>query len=879
MTDPLIAFGPLIERLENARAARATEASSWASLGRDRPDQLGDFRLHRPIGRGGMGVVFEATQISLGRTVALKILPRNVFSESTSRIRFANEAQTIAALHHTNIVPVYGVGFDEGYHYFVMQRLHGESVDQRLATSGVFTPKEAADLAMQAAKALAHAHDQGVLHRDIKPSNLIVSDDGQLWVTDFGVAKNLASAAVTRDGDAVGTFRYMAPEQILGETDVRTDVYSLGLTMYEMISGKPAIGDESMADMMAGKRSLSIAPISKAHPSVPHDLAAIIQTAVAADASERYPSASALAKDLQRYLNGQPVSVRPLSTFKKLKRWAYRYPAVAALSTALIVALMTVATTMTIASIRLAESNREQAIARQQAEQTSSLAVEALGEVFEQFQATGHETSTEISSGVTLDPAVASVLEGLLPYYDRVARHLDDRQSGATGALRRQAFASLKTVAAIQMQLGQYEDAIRTLERSRQDVSKLTLTAEELAIARAQLELDQASCLEMIGEIEASDLLRRTTIEHLDTAALRSSSAARYELARVHFMRGRTLLPGMGPDLFPPPFAISGPASRRGPHPRQHGPETFQPIESVKQSITIAKSLLVSADVHPDSLDGQMQFKVQRLLAAALLELSRRRPPESLPESNSVPQESLNEVIDLLWTLCEQQPDHIGVQFELATALSDIDVFGPFGENMPRSDEQSLDALHEQTISRLREAESIFLDLCLRHPNVPSYSNGLLHTQFKLARLVERPHARHPNFSDIDTDATIDDSIRYYARTGIAVPDRERLTQAVELYRSAAQVQSRLVQRYPDSWAYRVWQALFLEHLAETQMELGFFDGAAKTCSRIEKIWKRVGDHHHYEPEQVEEFALRNEDRLKWVKKYPSTLLVPASDL
>jgi serine/threonine protein kinase len=263
--------------------------------------RLGDYRLLRVVGRGGMGVVYEAVQESLGRLVALKVLPSSLAGRPQYLERFQREARAAARLHHTNIVPVFGVGEENGICYYAMQFIRGQGLevvledvkrlrgvkvvqdsaavaeaipaegitrslltgqfiraattvaDGDMPTAGTPVPVPAsqsaisgepearyfrsiARLGLQAAEGLAHAHTQGVLHRDVKPSNLLLDADGTLWITDFGLAKAEDSGNLTGTGDILGTVRYMAPERFQGKADARSDVYALGVTLYEMLS-------------------------------------------------------------------------------------------------------------------------------------------------------------------------------------------------------------------------------------------------------------------------------------------------------------------------------------------------------------------------------------------------------------------------------------------------------------------------------------------------------------------------------------------------------------------------------------------------------------------------------------------------------------------
>ncbi len=207
------------------------------------PVQLGDFRIVREIGRGGMGVVYEAEQLSLRRRVALKVLRFGGTADQEAMQRFQREAETVARLHHTNVVPIFAVGCEQGVHYYAMQYIEGRSLAAVIEEAKAdLEAREIARLGLQAAEALAHAHQRGVIHRDVKPSNLILDTEGVLWLTDFGLARRRDEVTLTVTGVLMGTPRYMSPEQAAltkQPIDHRTDVYSLGATLYELATGKP----------------------------------------------------------------------------------------------------------------------------------------------------------------------------------------------------------------------------------------------------------------------------------------------------------------------------------------------------------------------------------------------------------------------------------------------------------------------------------------------------------------------------------------------------------------------------------------------------------------------------------------------------------------
>jgi serine/threonine protein kinase len=390
-------------------------------------DRLGDYRILREIGQGGMGVVYEAEQGSLGRRVALKVLPLRAMISPVQVRRFEREARAAGRLHHTNIVPVFGVGREGDQHYYVMQYIQGQPLSDVIAElrllrhgsgaagkpgsakaasvsaaadpnapptaaevarslwAGAFAPatgtpgsteaflptapapkeklpkppqaagsylqsdsnalirsaapansglryaRTVARLGVQAAEALDYASQQGVLHRDVKPSNLLLDVRGTLWVTDFGLAKLSDSEDLTHTGDILGTLRYMAPERFRGQSDVRSDVYGLGLTLYELLALRPAFDEADRSRLIDMVTRAELPQLLKIAPTTPRDLATIVHKAIACDRFDRYPTAGDLATDLTRFLEDRPIRARPLSLVGVGWRWARRNKAVACL--------------------------------------------------------------------------------------------------------------------------------------------------------------------------------------------------------------------------------------------------------------------------------------------------------------------------------------------------------------------------------------------------------------------------------------------------------------------------------------------------------------------------------------------------------------------
>jgi tetratricopeptide (TPR) repeat protein len=335
------ASGPGTTQGASAGAARGPGA------GLDPPPEarardFGDYELLRELGRGGMGVVYEARQLSLNRPVALKTIRAAGFASDGERRRFQNEAEAVAALDHTSIVPIYAVGAHDGQPYFSMKLIGGEGLDRRLDAYRD-EPRAAARLVATAAEAVHHAHQRGILHRDLKPANILVDDHGEPYVTDFGLARRLeGDSGLTQSGAILGTPGYMAPEQAggqRGEVTTASDVYGLGGVLYALLTGRAPFAGDSVADTL--RRVLEQAPEAprRHNGRVPRDLEVICLKCLEKDPRRRYASAQALADDLRRWLAGEPIAARPVGRAARAWMWARRSPALAGTAVALALAL------------------------------------------------------------------------------------------------------------------------------------------------------------------------------------------------------------------------------------------------------------------------------------------------------------------------------------------------------------------------------------------------------------------------------------------------------------------------------------------------------------------------------------------------------------
>jgi WD40 repeat protein/predicted Ser/Thr protein kinase len=337
---------------------------------------FGDYEVREVLGRGGMGVVYLARQVSLNRLVALKMIRAGVLAGEDELRRFQNEAEAVALLDHAGIVPVYEIGEHDGQKYFSMKLVRGGSLAERLATYKD-DPKAAASLLAEAAEAVHHAHMRGILHRDLKPANILIDAEGHGHITDFGLAKRVAAdAEITASGAVMGTPAYMAPEQAVGRRDAittATDVHGLGSVLYALLTGQAPFAGESVVDTLAKVKEQPPDPPRKINATVPRDLEVICLKCLEKDPRRRYASAQAVADDVGAWLETRPILARPTSRLEKTVMLARRRPAIAALS-----ALVVLVSLIGMGGILL--QWREAVVARRAAMERARAETEARGE-------------------------------------------------------------------------------------------------------------------------------------------------------------------------------------------------------------------------------------------------------------------------------------------------------------------------------------------------------------------------------------------------------------------------------------------------------------------------------------------------------------------
>ena len=824
---------PSVVAMEALRQSkRARQAASQAPV----PEQLGDFRIVGEIARGGMGVVYEAEQLTLGRRVAVKVLPQRILASERDVQRFEREAQTAAKLHHTNIVPIFGVGEQDGVHYIVMQLIQGVGLDEvlselkrmvddqsdhkssarqaasrsshvkrsaitllqkpllsdastasyqnlptQIASERVGTVKADVDrsndayprsdrrassatasrlssgitadyyqnvakIGLQAASALSYAHQHDTLHRDVKPGNLLLDDEGVVWMADFGLAKAVESNDVTWTGDVVGTLAYMAPERLKGKASARSDIYSLGLTLYELLTFERAFDGGDRVALMHRVAQDELPPPRKLNPNVPRDLETIVLKAAARNPSDRYESAERLAEDLECFLADRPIQARRANSVEKVCRWCRRNRAVATIATSAVLLLVTVAT---------AGYFRETAL-RRRAEATSMLAVSALDEIYGQFAprqlsvpATEPlDASDDALLGTAelpLSQDVALLLENLLRFYDDLARQADDQ------SLAIKSISANRRVGDIRRRLGQFDEARATYEKAIERVENLNQNARLSQPVRLEYARVQNGLGMVLRELRSYDDMIKAHEKALESLDGKSESE------EEDFERARTLYLSH----------LARQCHRHGKRDDTRS-EPDGPTE-ISQAVSILQRLRAAHPAVPD---------YQFLLARCFLVF------ESDCNSDGTLNPYQSQAIAMLEELVETAPDVADYRYELGDAYRSIE----WREQRRKRDVKRPAEELATSESRLRRALAITADLEAKHPNIPQY-----------CLLIKRLHHI----------------------LAMVLTETDQLPEAEQEYQQAIRRQQLIVHQSRDPHSHELWlQSLQLSH-AQLLRDLG----------------------------------------------------------
>lgn len=913
---------PTVLELEQLKVHKVVSSGGTpASIGPVPLTRLGDFRVVREIGRGGMGVVYEAEQESLHRRVALKVLGTQLGMSARQKARFRREAEAAARLHHTNIVPIFGVGEDQGLQFYAMQFIEGvplsrlvrawreaagggpspdkasvpvssagslslvgavnellghdaaengdtpsggaaktliddsESpavpsplmqvtlepdsgvsgpprvvVQQKLAvTMGpkaepiAPTPREhrafwqeIVRIVIDVAQALAHAHHLGILHRDIKPANLLLDTTGAIWVTDFGLAKvETQDHTITRSGDFIGTLRYVAPEQLHGKADRRSDVYSLGLTLFELLTLQPAFADEPLAQIMQRQtRDLPRKPCS-INPLIPRDLETITLKACASDPAHRYQSAEEFAADLRRFAEDRPIHARPVTWVERTWRWSRKNPIISALGSISALLLISLVMVLGTANYKIGVVNRqlgesaeaaqksaeaaklsaaEAQTERELADANLQLAIQAFEDIMDNVASRGSPVSlvsedeaSGISEAVDVSPADARLLERLLEFFERFAKQNQKDLTSEMAAIR-------SRIGDIQLRLGRSEEAKASYLASTETYESLRKSRAQsvpllLAHAKAFNRLGVAYSVEgRIGEAFDAHHKARTLLEQ--TEADKEAFEVQLELAQTMILADTVFIRSGANESFadmfrngerppPPPTSKVDDGPRRPPEGRPDGrgrgdrgrgpsgkgwsrPEEWS--RGLDKVVDLLEKLRVS---HPN--DSQVRLLLARAYRNRHYALRMRF---DLTRANS----DLQTSVELMTQLEEQDPKSPTYRFELADLLCI-----PPATKWPQTPD-------EETIHRLERAIQISEQLLSESPTVPEYQALLGSALKKLAAIQFTAQMYDP------------------ARAG---------------YRRAIELQKSLVMRYPSTRLHHVAYVNSLAGLADVDKEQG----------------------------------------------------------
>ncbi len=762
LADDIRALFPTMLAMEHAKQAQRTEEACETVLPDDTPVRLGDYRIIREIGRGGMGVVYEAEQESLKRLVAIKLLPRRLTVHEDRRARFQREARTAAQLHHSNIVPVFGVGAHDGYDYFVMQRIRGVSLAAFVATlsrkdrnappptnltelialvgqmltghqntvatlTNANVPRDSywtaiARLMAQAAGALDYAHEQGVLHRDIKPGNLLLDEEGVLWISDFGLAKAVDHDNLTAAGDVLGTLRYMAPEQFAGTIDERSDQYSLGITLYELATLRPAFGNSERSALISAIMSAALPAPRSIVPDLPRDLETIILKATAADPDRRYVRLRALQADLEDFIADRPIRARRLTTTERTLRWVRRHRQLAAALAVTATLTLAIAVVSTIAYFQVSAANaitsnalRDTQAQRERAARTAQLALDTLDAIFEPFAPTevlvaGELTddTDEITLTVARPPIVspenADLLTSMLAFYQRLAAQEADLPN-----VQRKIAAAWARVGEINERLGNVEAARIAYVEAQSRYRALSANVQHAStyrLARAQLH-NQIGRLHQIEDSPTRAAASFETALALLTLKSDETPSVEHDLerARTYFLMAQRPdpMPGArprGPGRRPPPDHLFG-LIRHGADPGKP-----HPAAALNSAVEILERLVPNKKKDP---------RAAHLLARCL---AAKRPHHGF-RTGFARSRDVRRATAILEDLAKRYPRIPQYRVDLADVLARW----PDGPD---------------TLERVERAEAILDQLVTERPNVPAYRFSLARVQLRRGQAARR---------------------------------------------------------------------------------------------------------------------------------------------
>ncbi len=842
--------------------------------------KLGDYSIIREIGRGGMGIVFEAQQESLGRRVALKVLPQSAQLDDRLRARFEHEARASAMLHHTNIVPIFGVGHERDTSYFVMQYIDGQPLDRVLhelsrqsespasATAGGATsvatvvsqlsqqsqesPQDAtvveamgqpeastaaeerlpsqdlvgdsssgvesipgessywrsvARIGIQVASALQYAHSRKILHRDIKPANLLLDKTGCAWITDFGLAKCLESPNLTRTGEVLGTLRYMSPEQLDGAGDERSDLFALGLTLYEMACLQPAYP--------ANDRNLLLRQVADAAPrglrtqskKIPRDLETIIHKCIASDPKNRYQHAQAVADDLQRFLNGQAIMARRINWMERTVKWCRRRPAVAALLVALTAValagvggiswqLQQTSNALSLAQDNLTESNRQKLRAQAHFEQ----AREAVNRFFTVV------SQERLLQEPGLQPLRKELLTEAQDYHTQfVAQYRDDAE------LKFELAKSL-------FQIAEIEGTLNSSPEVADQVDEPIQIFSELIESNPQDPMPRMFLARSLG-------LQNNIVRRFDTVrgmALLQESIAQLEILRAEFPETKLGLSDLARQ-----YQMLGLAFESEDRATQR---TDRSLECYLKSHDLRTELLADA---PDNIELRIQLAdVKRDLGITYRRMAELDTAEAY----------YLQAIEQLQQIVDENPDHMLAKKTLGSIANTTGYY--YGTGAKEKD-------YQQALFYYDMSHQQYQDLADKNPQIIEFQDGVARAAlnaggiYQVLNDMDRALERRRFAADVREKLVLLNPDAAYLRSSWAISlngvgstlrDLGRLEEAEEMHRQALEQHSLALAQDPKQAMIRMRLVDGLIQIARTQSAAEQFDQAVRTVESIEEV-------------------------------------------
>lgn len=774
--------------------------------------RLGDFRLIREVGRGGMGIVYEARQISLDRRVALKVLPFAAVLDARQIARFKTEAQAAAQVQHPNIVPVFAIGVERGVNYYAMQFVDGQPLDRaieelragRSESSSRKTAKRFEDLhtvirlGIQGAEALHAAHEYGVVHRDIKPSNLLLDGDGKLWVTDFGLARCQMNGSLTRTGDVVGTMRYMSPEQASGQSalvDQRTDIYSLGVTLYELLTLQPVFAASDTGAAPRRPLEETPRPLRQIRPEIPVDLETVIMKAMATSRDDRYATAQAFADDMRRVLEGKPTVARPPTIVDRLAKWERRHRRI--VGAAMGVGALSLAGLLVAMGLIAREKSR--------AEHNFERAQSSLRDAHEAVDTFGSRLADKLADvpGATL--LRQQLLQETLSYYQRFAA-----QAEHDPALRSELAETYNKIAPLTEELGSIDDAIAAHQAARRLFAQLAADQpREPKHSRRLAQCDNylGLVLAKAGKTEQAQSAYDAAIELQQALSAKFPDDSTYadDLALSHnnlgLLLGETARPGKAKEEFLAAIALR---ERR---------LVAQP-DDPEANRNLAGSFNNLASLYMDETPAEAEWCYKRALKCRQSAVAAR-------------------------------PDEMQYQSELALAHNNLGALQSRLNRLGEAARSYDEAIRIQTelVRRGPSQKSFRRDLAV------SYNNrGLVQTRSSEPKGAEESFQRALDLhlalvAEHPDDIALQSSLgSVYNNLGSVLEDSRRLPEAATAYEQAVEHQELACRLSPEIARYTSFLSRHYFNYGRVLRGLGRPGDAANVALRRRKLWERSPD-------------------------------------